>query len=168
MFSVEQTVVHHFKGSARLDESLIPAKRIVFWLRGRAVPRSLLRIDESDAGKRPAAGQVMLILFCPEIDVVDGFEPALIVKRGGEFGKPGAHAVGDGVECPDANLGVAGDAILPAVLFFEADAEETDDGLIAHGGAILLGGFADEPGRGETVACLTIGGEHRCATADLD
>src|ERR1019366_3513709 len=110
----------------------------------------------------------MLILVCPEIDVVDGFEPALVVKRGGELGEPWPHAIGDGVERPDADLGAAGDAVLPAVLFFEADAEEADDWLVAHGGAIFLGGFADEPGRGETVACLTIGGEHRRATADLD
>ncbi len=58
---------------------------------------------------------------------------------------------------------VAVDAVFPAVGLFEADAEEADDGLVAHGGAILFCGFAHEPGRLESAASLTVGDEHGSA-----
>ena len=167
MGGVEKAVVHHLEGDARFDEGLIPAEGVVFDFCGvliaTVVPGGLLRVDQGDPGQRLLVGEVGLVLFGPEIDLFDAVEPALVVERGGEFAEPGTHAVGDGVEHPDANFGVAVDAVLPAVGLFEADAEEADDGLVAHGGAILLGGFAHEPRGLETAASLTVGDEHGSA-----
>ena len=53
---------------------------------------------------------VLLVLFGPEVEVFDAFQPPLVVERAGELAEPGTHAVGDGVEDPDADFGVAGDA----------------------------------------------------------
>ena len=113
-------------------------------------------------------GEVGLILFGPEIDLFDAGEPALVVKGGGEFAEPGAHAVGDGVGSPDADLGGGVDAVFPAVGLFETDAEEADDGLVAHGGAILFGGFPHEPGWLESAASLAVGDEHGSAAGGFD
>ena len=90
------------------------------------------------------------------------------MEGGGEFAEPGAHAVGDGVEDPDADFGGGVDAVFPAVGLFEADAEEADDGLVAHGGAILFGGFAHEPGRLESAAGLAVGDKHGSAAGGFD
>ena len=90
------------------------------------------------------------------------------MERGGEFAEPGTHAVGDGVEDPDADLGVGVDAVFPAVGLFDADAEEADDGLVAHGGAVFFCGFAHEPWGCEAAASLAVGDEHGSALADLD
>ena len=132
------------------------------------VQGGLLGVDEGDASERLLVGEVRLVLFGPEIDLFDAVEPALVVEGGGEFAEPGTHAVGDGVEDPDADFGVAADAVFPAIGLFEADAEEADDGLVAHGGAIFFGGFAHEPGRLETAARLAVGDEHGSALADRD
>ena len=113
-------------------------------------------------------GEVGLVFLGPEVDVFYAFEPALVVEGGGEFAEPGAHSVGEGVEDPDADFGVAGDAVFPAILFFEADAEESDDGLVAHGGAVLFCSFSHEPGGGEAVAGLAVGDEHGSAAAGFD
>src|SRR5271170_4028296 len=100
------------------------------------VPRGLLRVDKGDACEWLLVSKVVLVLFGPEVDLFDAAEPTLVVEGSGEFAEPGTHAVGDGVEDPDANLGAGVDAIFPSVGLFEADSEETDDGFVAHGGEI--------------------------------
>jgi len=86
----------------------------------------------------------------------------------GEFATPRTHTVGNSIQNPDANLRVAGDAVLPPIRLLQADTEETDNRLVAHRGTVLLGCLADKPGRGKTMAGLTIGREHRCAAAGFE
>ncbi len=85
----------------------------------------------------------------------------------GEFATPRTHTVGNSVQNPDANLRVAGDAVLPPIRLLQADTEETDNRLVAHRGTVLLGCLADKPGRGKTMAGLTIDGRFRVDLADL-
>src|SRR2546430_12340275 len=83
----------------------------------------------------------------------------------GEFATPRTHTVGNSVQNPDANLRVAGDAVLPPIRFLQAHTEETDNRLVAHRGAILLCRLADEPWRSKTMASLAVGREHGRAAA---
>ena len=136
---------------------------------GAEVPRGLLGVDDGDAGDGLAVGEIGAVLLGPEKEVFDFREPALVVEGSGEFAAPRNHAVGDGFEGPDADFGVGGDAVFPAMAVFDADAEEADAGLgAAEEAAVFAGGFADEPGGGETAAALAVGGEEGDATAEVD
>ncbi len=57
VLGIEQSVVHHLEGDARLDQRLVPAERMVLdFLRGARAAvelRGLLRIDQ--APRAPAA-----------------------------------------------------------------------------------------------------------------
>src|SRR6266851_2473462 len=114
--------MHHFEGDARLDQSLIPAESIVLHLRFgmplAVVPGRLLGVNQSDSRERSLVHEVLLILFRPEINFFNALKPTLIMESTGEFAAPRTHTVGNGVQNPDANLGVAGNAVLPPIRFF--------------------------------------------------
>src|ERR1700704_1037585 len=166
---VEQAVMHHLEGDARFDQSLIPAESIVFNLRFgmpiAVVPGRLLGVNQSDSCERPLMREVLLILFRPKIDFFNTLQPTLIMESAGEFAAPRTHTIGNSVHNPDANFGVAGDAVLPAIRFLQTDTEKTDNGFVAHCGAILLCRLTDKPGRGKTMTSLAVGREHRRAAA---
>src|SRR5580704_1021879 len=161
--------MHHFKGNARFDEGLVPAKSIVLHLRVgmpvAVVPGRLLRVHQSDSREGPLVRKVRLIFFRPEIDLLNTLKPTLVVECAGEFAAPRAHTISNSVQKPDADFSVAGNTILPAVRFLQADTEESNHRLVAHGGAILLRRLANEPRRGQAMASLAVGGKHRRASA---
>src|SRR5512146_3157799 len=97
----------------------------------------------------------------PAVKVFHPFQPAAIVKRAAELAEPWTHAVGDSVEHPYAYLGVTLNAVFPAIRFFKSDTEQANDGLVAHGCAIFIDRFPDEPRGGETVPRLAISHQHR-------
>src|SRR5580765_369979 len=171
MRGIEQAGVHHFEWDARLDERLIPAKRVVLDFGPGTVasvePGRLLRIDERDAGERGFVAQVFFPIRMAAVDVLDHAEPTRVVEHAAEFGKPWAQAVGRAVGDPDSNLSLALDGVFPAIRLLKTDAEDTDDGFAAHGGAKFLSVLAVRPRRGKTAARLAVSDERGRELADF-
>ena len=168
---IEQAIVDHFELDAGFNERLIPPEGMIldFGLGATAAvkPGGLLRINECHARARRLVAQVVLSFFVPGENVLDHFEPAGIVEHAAEFAEPRTQAIGDAVQCPDANFRGALDAVLPTVRFFQPDAEQADNRLAPHGGAIFLAVFAIGPRKSDTAAGLAIGHQHRRQFADL-
>ena len=110
--------------------------------------------------------QVVLVAVMPAVQVFDDRQPAAVVERAGELGEPRADAVGDAVERPEADFGAVLHRVLPAVRLFDAHAEDAADGLVAHGGTVLLGVFAVGPGSHQAAARLAVGEEDGGELAD--
>ena len=104
--------------------------------------------------------QVTLCPAVPAVNVLDHPQPARIVQRAAEFAEPRTQAIGDSVQDPNANLGVALHAVLPALRFFDADAEQADDGFATHGGAKFLAVFSIGPRRHDAAPGLAVGYQH--------
>src|SRR4029079_11280388 len=99
-------------------------------------------------------------------NVFDDTKPALVVKHARELCEPGTQIVGDALGYPDSNLGFTLHRVLPAIWFFEADAEDADDRFAAHCGAELFGVLAIRPGSSEPAAGLAIRDERGREFAD--
>ena len=168
---VEQTVVDHLEGDARLDERLIPAERVVFDFCAGAVaavkPRGLLRIHQPCARERRLIAQILFPTRQPLINPFHRLEPAFVVQHAAEFREPRTQAIRDAIGHPEANLRFALHAVLPAIRFFEADAEDADDRFAAHGGAKFLPVFAIRPRRSQAAAGLAVGDEGGRPFADF-
>ncbi len=72
----------------------------------------------------------------------------------------------NGVINPDANLGLAGYAVFPAIAIFKAHIEQTHRRLVAQRRAILLRRLPNEPRHLQAAASLAVGGQQRHATAN--
>ena len=129
-------------------------------------PCRLLRIDQPDARQRPLVSQVLLPGGVTAVQILHRLEPAWVVQHAGELGEPGTQPVGDAVGHPQANLGLALDAVLPAVGLLDTDAEDADDRLAAHGGAKFLAVLAVGPRRRESAAGLAVGEQRGGELAD--
>ena len=168
---VEQPVVDHLEGDARLDQRLIPAQRVVLdllpGLRAAVKPGGLLRIDQPDPRQRTLVAQVFLARGdasgrCPPPTP----SQRAVVQHAGELGEPGPQAVGDAVGDPEADLRLALHRVLPAVRLLHAHAEDADDRLAAHRGAVFLGVLAVGPGGHQPAARLAVGEERGGQLAD--
>ena len=93
-------------------------------------------------------------------------QPALVVQHAGELGEPRPQPVGDAVGHPEADLRLALHAVLPAIRLLDADAEDADDGLAAHGGAEFLAVLPVRPRRGQPAAGLPVGDQRGRQLAD--
>src|SRR5437867_3443045 len=132
MLRVEQAVVDHLKRDAGLNERLIPAVDIVFDFAG-IEPSSLLRINHADARQRYVVAEILLPARQPLINPFDWPQPALIMQDAAELGEPWPQPVGHSVSDPQADFRLTLDTILPAVGFFDPNAEDADNGFATHG-----------------------------------
>src|SRR5258706_462044 len=78
----------------------------------------------------------------------------------------GAQAVGDAVGHPEADLIGALHRVLPSIRLLEADAEEADDRLLAHGRAEFLAVLAVGPGGRYSATGLPVGDQEGRQLAD--
>ena len=102
----------------------------------------------------------------PLVDLLNHRHPARVDHLAVELREPWPQVVRDAVRDPEADLVIALDGVLPAVLVLEAHAEDADDGLAAHRCAILLAVLAVCPRRHQAGPALAVGEERRSQFAD--
>src|SRR5215831_12871002 len=76
-----------------------------------------------------------------------------------EFREPGAQAVGNAISDPEPDFCFGLDAVLPAIRFFKANAENARDRFAAHSGAKLLGVLPVRPRWYQAATRLPVGDE---------
>src|SRR5271154_3249008 len=167
---IEQAVMHHFEGNPGFDQCLVEAKRWIFDRAdriGSAVKRGgLLRIAHAYAGQGFFVSKIILVRVVPLVDFFYHWEPALVVRLGVEFCEGRTKILSHAICNPKADFVSGLDRILPAILVFQADAENTRNGLAAQGGAELLGAFAAFPWSYQTCSSLAIREQGRRKLSD--
>src|ERR1700751_4647777 len=165
MLVVQKTIVHHFKWNSRFHHGLVKPKCRIFYLGVRILTSvansGLLRIDHSHRSERMLIAQAFLVDVVPPIEFFDYRQPTLIDRLGVELGKPGSQAFCNAVDHPKPDLVSVLHGVLPAILFFETDAENTGDRFAAHGGPVFLSVFAVRPWRNDPAARLPVGKQRR-------
>src|ERR1035441_7353047 len=82
--------------------------------------------------------------------------------------EPRPHAIRNRVQRPDADLRIAGHAVLPAIRLLEPNPKQPDHRLVTHGRTVFFAGLAHQPRRRQPMPRLPVGGQHRRTPADLD
>src|SRR5258706_1721362 len=97
----------------------------------------------------------------PLVHGLDRRNPTPVIQRAAELDDPGAHAIGNTFQQPEAKFGGALDRILPAMGVVVADTRDTGDRLASHHATEYLCVPAGSPGWHDGgVATLTICGDH--------
>jgi len=98
----------------------------------------LFRVQQRDARERPFVPEIALVTVMPVVDALDDRHPAAVVQHAGELRDPRPHPVRRALGHPQLHLRLALNRVLPAIRFFEADAEDPPPRAAAHDRAELL------------------------------
>ena len=157
----QERFVRELKGYARFNERLIHPEHMVPGAiavgDARVIGLCLLGEEYRDPRQRHFVAEVAFVVEVPLIDPLDDRQPAAVVKHARELGHPRPHAVSRTFGHPQANFRLALDRILPAIRFFEPDAEDAADGLSAHHGAVFFRALAVRPWRCQPASRLVVG-----------
>src|SRR5215471_12398615 len=105
--------------------------------------------------------------MAPVIDLFYNLEPARVIKHTAEFAEPGTHAVGNSIEHPNANFGIALHAVFPAIRFFQTNTEQSGNRFAPHRSSVFLCILSVQPGSGQTSSGLTICSQQGRQLTDL-
>jgi hypothetical protein len=150
---IELAVPNHFERDTGFHQRVVKPGRVV-----RCGP---LGGYQPDASQRALVAQILLVLPVPDVQVLDGFEPAVVERLGIELDDPGAETLSDAIHGPQPDLIRVLGGVLPTVRLLESDTANTDDWLGAVGRAGLLCIPAVLPRQLESGAALPIRKENR-------
>src|SRR5215475_3317959 len=102
----------------------------------------------------------------PFVDFFYDWQPSAIDYLSVEFGEPRPKTLRDAIGYPETNFIIGLHRVLPAIFIFDADAKNTSDCLLPHGGAIFFTIFAVCPWRHQTATTLTVSEERWCKLAN--
>src|SRR6202034_848663 len=107
--------------------------------------------------------EIILVRIMPLEDFFHHGEPALVIRFRVDLGEGWTEILRYAVGHPEPDFVAALHGILPAILIFQADAEDTRDGFASERGTKFFCAFAGGPGGSQACAALAIreqGGRH--------
>ncbi len=153
--------MHHLKRDSGFNQCLVEAEsRFVNARRSigpAVISRSLLRKDQTHAGKRPLIAKILLVGVVPIEYLLHNRKPAHIERLGIKLGECRPKVLGDAVHHPEPDLVAALYGILPAILVVDAHAGKSRNRLHGHRRSIFLGAHSRHPRGHEAMPALSIG-----------